>query len=113
MANCNENSHNLISPPTETNLNQMFNLRKRLGGMQPQEMAVVILVFAVTSIVAVISFAYIYTALPNLGTGTPANLTVTAFATNFYAAIQLLGVALIVMAAVTIIGVILWLRGRA
>lgn len=87
-----------------------LNLRKRFGGMAPQEMAVVILIFAVTAIVAVIAFAYIYAALPAL-TGT-ANTTVASFATNFYAAIQLLGVALIVMAAVTIIAVIMWLKTR-
>jgi hypothetical protein len=75
-----------------------------------EEMAIVILIFAVTSIIAVLTFSSIYAALPTLG-GT-ANTTVTAFATSFFSSIQLLGVTLIVMAAVSVIGVIMWLRNR-
>ena len=79
------------------------------GSMNVSDMPVMILIFAVTAIIAVITFAYIYNALPALSG--PSNVTVSAFAANFYSGIQLLGVTLIVMAAVSIIGVVLWLRG--
>jgi hypothetical protein len=77
-----------------------------------EDMAIVILIFAVTAIIAILVFTSIYTALPALPAGGAANTTVTAFATSFYSSIQLLGVTLIVMAAVSVIGVIMWLRNR-
>jgi hypothetical protein len=87
-------------------------LKNRRAMIGVEDMAIVILVFAVTSIIAVLVFTSIYTALPALTPASPANLTVTAFATSFYSSVQLLGVTLIVMAAVSVIGVIMWLRNR-
>jgi hypothetical protein len=94
-------------------------LRNRRGSASVEEMATVILIFAVTAIIAVLTFWYMYAAMPKFATfkGSSAvvnttNATITGFSTNFYSSIQLLGVTLIVMAAVSVIGVILWLRNR-
>ena len=70
-----------------------------------------LLLFAVISIVAVLVFSKIFDALPAM-TGT-ANTTIYDFSANFYSGIGLLGVALIVLGAVAIIAVIYMLRGRA
>jgi hypothetical protein len=94
-------------------------LRNRRGSTNVEDMAIVILVFAVTAIIAVLTFFSIYAAMPKWAVipGSSAianttNATIVAFSTNFYSSVQLLGVTLIVMAAVSVIGVIMWLRNR-
>jgi hypothetical protein len=93
------------------------SLRNRRAVTNVEEMAIVILVFAVTAIIAVLTYAKLFEALPKFVYNTSsvyalANTTVIGYNTSFYSSIQLLGVTLIVMAAVSVIGVIMWLRSR-
>jgi hypothetical protein len=94
-------------------------LRNRRASTSVEDMASIILVFAVTAIIAVFTFWSIYTSMPKFAIlkGSSAivnktNATIIGFSTSFYSSVQLLGVTLIVMAAVSVIGVIMWLRNR-
>jgi len=74
-------------------------------------MAIGILVFALIGIIGVYIFQNVYTALPTL-TG-DANTSVEAYATNFFSGMNLLGVGIIVFAAVTIIMIIGMLQSKS
>ena len=100
-------------------LSKLPGLPHRRAETSAEEMAIVILVFAVTASIAVLTFNKIMSSLPSeakvKGSSliiNDTNATLAAFNSNFYSSVQLLGVALIVMAAVTIISVIMWLRAR-
>ena len=81
-------------------LKDMAKARRRASASMPM----LILTFAVISIIGVYIFAQIYGSLPVM-TGA-ANDTVTAFQTAYYGAVALLGVSLIVLAAVSIIKIV-------
>lgn len=76
--------------------------KRRASGMAGYALA--ILMFSIIAIIGVLIFSKVVTALPTLA-GT-ANTTVVAFVANYYAGLELLGVGIIVMAAVGIIGIV-------
>lgn len=89
----------------------MFDLKKRKGSTSVGQMPTVLLTFAIVGIIGVFVFVNVFDALPPL-TG-DANTAVEAFATNYYSGVNLLGVALIVLGAVTIIGIVGMLQRSA